>query len=71
MPYKYKRVCPICQRPWVVNLSSHLEMVHDLNANERTDYLKRAILCASTPLVHARVLNTMVTAKTEEKQTKT
>ena len=63
MPYKYKRVCPICQRPWVVNFSSHLEMVHDLNANERADYLKRAILCASTPSVHARVPTTTVTAK--------
>ena len=29
MLYKYERVCPICQRPRVVNLSSHLEMVHD------------------------------------------
>ena len=63
MPYKYKRVCPICQRPWVVNLSSHLEMVHDLNANERADYLKHATLCASTPSVHARVPTTTVTAK--------
>ena len=63
MPYKYKRVCPICQRPWVVNLSSHLEMVHDLNANERADYLKRAILCASNPSVHARGPATTQTAK--------
>ena len=36
------------------NLSSHLEMVHDLNTNERSDYLKRAILCASTQSVYAR-----------------
>ena len=47
----------------MVNLSSHLEMVHDLNANERADYLKRAILCASTPSVHARVPTKTVTAK--------
>ena len=63
MQNKYKRVCPIFQRPWVVNLSSHLEIVHDLNANERADYLKRAILCASTPSVHARVPTITVTAK--------
>ena len=63
MQNKYKRVCPIFQRPWVVNLSSHLEMVHDINANERADYLKRAILCASTPSVHARVPTITVTAK--------
>ena len=63
MPYKYKRVCPICQRLWVVNLSSHLEMVHDLSANERADYLTCAILCTSTPSVHARVPTTTLTAK--------
>ena len=63
MPYKYKRVCPICQRPNVIHLSSHLEMVHDLNTNERSDYLKRAILCVSTPSGHARVPTTTVTAK--------
>ena len=57
MPYKYKRLCPICQRPNVIHFSSHLEMVHDLNANERYDYLKRAILCASTPSVHATNYN--------------
>ena len=63
MPYKYKRVCPMFQRPWVVNLSSQLEMVHNLNANERADYLKHAILCASTPSLHGRVPTTTVTAK--------
>ena len=47
----------------MVNLSSYLEMVHDLNATERTDYLKRAIVCASTPSVHARESTTTVTAK--------
>ena len=63
MPSKYNRVCPICPKPNVIHLSSHLEMVHDLNANEHSDYLKRAILCASTPSVHARVPTTTVTAK--------
>ena len=59
MPYKYMRVCPICQRPRVVNLSSHLEMVHDLNADERTNHLKRAILNAPTSLIQARRLPTI------------
>ena len=35
MPYKYMRVCPVCQRPNVINLSSHLSMVHGLNGHER------------------------------------
>ena len=51
---KYMRVCPICQRPRAVNLSSHLEMVHGLNANECTNRLKQAILCPPTPLIQAR-----------------
>ena len=36
-------------------------MVHELNAKERIDYLTSAILCASTPTVHARVPNTTKT----------
>ena len=56
-------MCPICQSPNVIHLSSHLEMVHNLNANERSDYLKRMILFASTPSVHARAQTTTVTAK--------
>ena len=55
----------------LVNLSSHLEMVHDLNANERADYLINAILCAITPSVQAWVPTKITTAKTKEQQTKT
>lgn len=50
MPYKYKRVCPICQRPNVIHMSSHLAMVHELSATERSPYLKRAVLCPSEPI---------------------
>ena len=50
MPYKYKRECPICQRPNVINMSSHLAMVHELSATERSPYLKWAVLCPSEPI---------------------
>ena len=50
MPYKYKRVCPICQRPNVIHMSSHLAMVHRLSTTERSLYLKRAVLCPSEPI---------------------
>ena len=50
MPYKYKRVCPICQRPNVIHMSSHLAMVHRPSATERSPYLKRAVLCPSEPI---------------------
>ena len=45
---KYMRVCPVCQRPNVINLSSHLSMVHGLNGHERTPHLKNAVLCSTT-----------------------
>ena len=54
----------------MVNLSSYLEMVHDLNANERADYLKPAILCASNPSVHARGPTTTLTAKLKNSRQK-
>ena len=50
MPYKYKRVCPICQRPNVIHMSSNLVMVHRLSATERSPYLKQAVLCPSEPI---------------------
>ena len=42
------RVCQVCQRPNVINLSNHLSMVHGLNGHERTPHLKNAVLCSST-----------------------
>ena len=50
MPYKYKRVCPICQRPNVIHMSSHLAIVHRLSATERSPYLTQAVLCPSEPI---------------------
>ena len=50
MAYRYKRACPICQRQNVINMSSHLAMVHELTATERSPYLKRAVLCSSEPI---------------------
>ena len=42
---------------------NHLEMVHDLNADERTGYLKRTILSVPTPSIQARLPNTIVKLK--------
>ena len=50
MPYKYERVCHICQRPNVIHMSSHLAMVHRLSTTERSPYLQRAVLCPSAPI---------------------
>ena len=45
MPYKYMRICPICQRPNIRHLSIHVTVVHGLNANESNNHLEQAILC--------------------------
>ena len=50
MPYKYKRVCHICQIPNVICMSSHLEVVHQLSATVRSPYLKCTILRPSAPI---------------------
>ena len=42
MPYKYKRTCPICQRPGLSQLNAHLRQVHGLEATERQKWLKEA-----------------------------
>ena len=48
------------------HLSSHLTMVYGLNANERTNHSKQAILCPPTSLIQARRL---CKGQTEEDQT--
>ena len=42
MPYSYTRVCPICQKVGVKNLSQHLRFAHKLSSEERKSYLKSA-----------------------------
>ena len=42
MSFKHKRICPICGREWLVNISSHLEQVHQLGSVERKPYLEIA-----------------------------
>jgi len=43
MPYKLKRVCPICYKPELLYLSDHLRQVHGLPSADRRSYLKKAI----------------------------
>ena len=42
MPYAYTRVCPVCHKVNVQNLSRHLRQVHNLSPDERQPYLKAA-----------------------------
>ena len=60
------RVCPVCQRPAVKHLSSHLSMVHGLNGHERTPHLKNAVLYSTTTPSPVQPLRT----KAEKAKTK-
>ena len=42
MPRRFPRTCPVCGRPHLKNLSTHLLKVHELSSEERRPYLKQA-----------------------------
>ena len=44
MPYYYTRICPICQKAGVQDISRHLCQAHNLSPDERKPYLKAARL---------------------------
>ena len=39
MPFKFKRICPICGKPALKNISSHLDKVHDIDGQQRKKWL--------------------------------
>ena len=43
MPYKFRRVCPLCYRQDLLYLADHLRQVHKLSCEERQPLLKAAI----------------------------
>ena len=42
MPYRDHRICPICGRERVKNISSHFSQVHGLESSARKPWLKLA-----------------------------
>ena len=42
MPRRFPRICPLCDKPGVANLSSHLEIVYDICGVRRSQLLKEA-----------------------------
>ena len=42
MPRRFPRICPLCEKPGVSNLSSHLEIAHNTIGLRRTQLLKEA-----------------------------
>ena len=42
MPFKFQRICPICGREELTNISRHLSLVHGLKSFARKPWLKLA-----------------------------
>lgn len=43
MPYKFRRICPICFKADLLYLADHLRQVHHLSCEERQPWLKSAV----------------------------
>ena len=46
MPSKEPRTCPICHRPFIVNLNQHLNGVHGICGQERKQLIQRGMIGA-------------------------
>ena len=42
MPRRFRRTCPVCGRPDLKNISTHLYQVNGLSSKDRKSYLKQA-----------------------------
>ena len=49
MPGRLRRTCPVCRRPDLKNISTHLYQVHGLSYKERKPYLKQARVSSRHP----------------------
>ena len=61
MPYRFRRVCPICHRQELLYLADHLRQVHNLYSEERQPLLKSAIFSHQvTPSLSLNLVSTDV-----------
>ena len=49
MQRRFRRTCPVCGRPDLKNISTHLLQVHGLSSEERRPYLKQAQVSSWQP----------------------
>ena len=49
MPRRFPRTCPVCARPNLKNLSTHLLKVYELSSEERRPHLKQAQVSSWQP----------------------
>ena len=43
MPYRFRKDCPICNKPGLSYLSDHIRQVHNIHGDERKEWLAKAI----------------------------
>ena len=43
MPYRFRKDCPICNKPGLLYLSDHIRQVHNIHGDERKEWLAKAI----------------------------
>ena len=51
MQRRFRRTCPVCGRPDLKNISTHLLRVHGLSSEERKPYLKQAPVSSWQPRI--------------------
>ena len=51
MQRRFRRTCPLCGRPDLKNISTHLLQVHGLQSKERKPYLKQAKMSSWQPYI--------------------
>ena len=49
MPRRFRRTSPVCGRPDLKNISTHLYQVHALSSKKRKPYLKQARVSSRHP----------------------
>ena len=49
MPRRYRRTCPVCERPDLKNISTHLYQVHGLSSELRKPCLRQAKVSSRHP----------------------
>ena len=58
IPRRFPRTCPVCGRPHLKNLSTHLLKVHQLSSEDRKPYLKQAQVSSWKPSCQSPTENT-------------
>ena len=68
MPRRFRRTCPLCGRPDLKNISTHLYQVHGLSSKERKPYLNTDLPRPSGGEKEAKKIKMATTLGAEKKR---